>query len=313
MSASLPRVALTGAGSPLAQTLRRRWRRGGVEIVGSDRIRPSDWRADGPFEPVDLSAAHSAERLAAFWQRERVEAVVHTALPGPSSAEPGDCDSHGTDRVLRAGAAAGVEALVLASSTMLYGARADNPLYLRENDPLRCHPAVPWLEGRIDAERAVARWRRRHRRVHVTVLRSGWRVGARARGRFVDHVSRRWVPVPLGYDPLLQLVHEDDCARCYETALVDPKPGVYNVVARGVATLRTLLRRAGLTQWPVPGLLWPSLTGGDGRRDAGFYDFLRFPWVADGARGWAAFGEPRYTTREAWASLFGARRLREFG
>ena len=43
---------------------------------------------------------------------------------------------------------------------------------------------------------------------------------------------------------------------------------------------------------------------------AGFYDFLRYLWVADGSKGWAEFGRPTYTTRETWASFIAARRMR---
>ena len=45
---------------------------------------------------------------------------------------------------------------------------------------------------------------------------------------------------------------------------------------------------------------------------AGFYDYLRYLWVADGERGWNAFGEPVYTTREAWISFVSARRMRRY-
>jgi hypothetical protein len=34
--------------------------------------------------------------------------------------------------------------------------------------------------------------------------------------------------------------------------------------------------------------------------------------VADGQRGWDAFGEPVYTTREAWLSFVSTRRMRRY-
>ena len=35
-------------------------------------------------------------------------------------------------------------------------------------------------------------------------------------------------------------------------------------------------------------------------------------WVADGRKGWDAFGEPVYTTKEAWISFVSARRMRRY-
>jgi hypothetical protein len=52
--------------------------------------------------------------------------------------------------------------------------------------------------------------------------------------------------------------------------------------------------------------------GQTGDPPAAFYDYLRHLWVADGARGWDAFGEPVYSTREAWISFVSSRRMRRY-
>ena len=49
--------------------------------------------------------------------------------------------------------------------------------------------------------------------------------------------------------------------------------------------------------------------GQSGDTPAGFFDYLRYLWVADGERGWEEFGEPDYSTREAWISFVSSRRL----
>ena len=46
---------------------------------------------------------------------------------------------------------------------------------------------------------------------------------------------------------------------------------------------------------------------------AGFFDYLRYLWIADGERAWQAFGEPVYTTKEAWVSFFSSRRTERLG
>ena len=45
---------------------------------------------------------------------------------------------------------------------------------------------------------------------------------------------------------------------------------------------------------------------------AAFYDYLRYLWVADGRKGFEAFGEPAYTTKEAWISFISSRRMRRY-
>ena len=56
----------------------------------------------------------------------------------------------------------------------------------------------------------------------------------------------------LGYDPLMQFVHEEDCLWAFERATLAPHPGVFNVVAQGVLPLSTLLRLGGKRILPLP-------------------------------------------------------------
>ena len=98
--------------------------------------------------------------------------------------------------------------------------------------------------------------------------------------------------------------------------MLQPHAGVYNDVGRGVLPLSTLLALAGKRALPLPSpLLYrmstpPSWQMGD--LPAGFFDYLRYLWVADGARGWHAFGEPLYSTKEAWIAFVSSRRMRRY-
>jgi UDP-glucose 4-epimerase len=92
---------------------------------------------------------------------------------------------------------------------------------------------------------------------------------------------------------------------------------VYNVVGNGVLPLTTLLRLGGKRLLPLPPALLSHLANYPTRSQTGdppaaFFDYLRYLWVADGQRGWDAFGEPVYTTKEAWISFVSSRRMRRY-
>jgi len=93
--------------------------------------------------------------------------------------------------------------------------------------------------------------------------------------------------------------------------------GAYNVVAPGVLPLSSILALGGKRRLSLPPRLlyrmadYPS-RGIRGDGPAGFFDYLRYLWVADGRRGWEEFGEPNYTTREAWIAFTGAARMRQY-
>ena len=76
------------------------------------------------------------------------------------------------------------------------------------------------------------------------------------------------------------------------------------------------LALAGKRSLPLParllnGLMQPVVRTGDSP-DA-FFDYLRYLWVADGERAWQAFGEPVYSTKEAWISFVTSRRFGNIG
>ncbi len=317
----LPRtVGITGLGTFIGQRLAERLAARGLRVVGLDVRRP--YRLEGRirFQRIDFADPTSGTRLADVLARERVDTLVHAAFrdrPSPDHDHDHELETIGSLHVMNACSAAKVRRIVFASSTMLYGPWPDNPNFLTEDHPLRGHPDAHNVQNRVEAESLLAAWTRRHPDAEVTVLRTCWIMGPTHLDHVVRYFERPVVATLLGYDPLLQFVHEQDCLDAFERAVLESNPGIYNVVGRGVLPLSTLLRLAGKRSLPLPTPLlyrmgdYPSQAQ-TGDPPAGFYDYLRYLWVADGERGWAAFGEPTYTTKEAWIAFVSARRMRRY-
>lgn len=314
-------VAITGLGTFLGQQLAMRLSaRPRRRVVGLDVRRPYRLEGRVAFHRVDLTDPTANARLADFFERERVDVVVHAAFrrdPKPDVEYDHELETIGSLYVLQACAAAKVPRLVVQSSTMLYGPRPDNPNFLTENHPLRGHRDAHCVTNRVEVEALVADWCERHPDTQVTVLRHGWIMGPTYWDRVVSTFARPVVTTVLGYDPMLQFVHERDFLRVFEQAVESEQSGVYNVVAPEVLPLSMILRLAGKRIVPVPAPVLfrvrdyaSRVRSGD--PPAGFYDYLRYLWVADGEKGWNAFGEPLYTTREAWMSFVSSRRMRRY-
>jgi UDP-glucose 4-epimerase len=315
-------IAITGLASFVGRRLVERLlaRSPHLRVVGLDQRRPFRLDTRVRFHRIDLCEPTADGRIAEILERERVEALVHAAFrnePTPDLETDHEVETIGSLHVMHACAAAKVKRLVVASSTMLYGPHADNPNFLSESHPLRGHPEAHCVRNRAEMEQLLAEWRLRHPDTEVSVLRPCWIMGPGIWNRLARYFSLPVVPMILGYDPLIQFVHEEDCLHAFERATREPHPGVYNVVGRGVAPLSTLLRFAGKRILPLPAPVlyrmayYPSQAQ-TGDPPAAFYDYLRWLWVADGARGFAAFGEPVYTTKEAWISFVSARRMRRY-
>jgi UDP-glucose 4-epimerase len=315
-------IAITGLKNFVARRLAEKLleRTPQIRVVGIDLRRP--FRLDGRvrFHRVDLAEPTAGDRVTEVLRRERVDALVHCAFrhePTPDLEMDHEVETIGSLHVMNACAAAKVKRLVVASSTMLYGARPDNPNFLTESHPLRGHPEAHNVMNRVEMEQLLAEWVTKHPDTQVTVLRPCWTFGPTHLDQVVRYFSLPVVPMVMGYDPLLQFVHEEDVVHVFERAVLAPHPGIFNVVGQGVLPLSTVLRLAGkrIIRLPSPLLYrmayYPSQQQ-TGDPPAAFYDYLRYLWVADGRKAWNAFGEPIYTTREAWISFVSARRMRRY-
>lgn len=313
-------VAITGYGTYFGRRIAAELLARGHRVVALDLVRPAELDPRLAFHAVDLTAPAVPASLVEILRKEGVEVLVHLAFrtsPSPDLVYDHELETLGSVHVLQACAEAATARLVIASTTMVYGPHPDNPNFLGEEHPLRGHPEAHSVRNRVEVEGLVRDFAHRHPNVAVTVLRPCWVMGPGYRDHVTGMLGAAVVPRIAGYDPLLQLVHEDDLLSAYLQATAAPHPGVFNVVGRGVLPLSQLLALAGKRAPAVPRSLFEwtfgaALRARTGDPAAATYDYLRYLWVADGRRGWEEFGEPVYSTREAWSAFLGAERMRPY-
>ena len=115
----------------------------------------------------------------------------------------------------------------------------------------------------------------------------------------------------MGFDPMIQLIHEEDVARALVLALRPGVRGVFNVTGPGEVPLSAVLRELGRSPIPVPYvLLRPALRrlfrAGLVSFPAGELDHLQYLCVVDGTRAVREMGwSPRFSLRETIRSVLG--------
>ena len=306
-------IAITGPGSALADGLVRRLLAHAPEVrvvaVGT-RLSPA-LRGRIELLPIDLGEDGAGEELASACQQWAVDVLAHLAFePAPGETFDGETGwlARAASQLAVAMGRGPTKRLVVASSTMLYGARAENPNFCLEDRALDVQAGSAWLRDQCRAEETLRRIGVESPRREVCVLRSCWPSGPGSQDPILAYLGSRFVPAPMGRDPLVQLIHWSDLLDVYEQAVLEPHPGVFNVVGEGVLPLSRLLAIAGRQRLPLPQQLlqgWPGAPSlGPGEELPGaFFDFLRYLWVADGTAGWREFGRPHYTTQEAWIAF----------
>ena len=285
------RIAVTGIASFLGARVLRRLAesRGGRRVVAVDVAEPPD-ALGVRHRKLDLTEPASDQRLLDVLRDERVDTVVHSAFftnPRRDASYAHELESIGTLAVLAAAAAAGVEHVVLRSFTAVYGAHGRNPAFLTEDRPLPPGLWLAWLRDKLEAEQHAASFARRYPRMKVTVLRFAPLFGPGVRNFYTALFDHRLVPVLLGFDPLVQLLHPDDALDALLLAVERAPGGAFNVVPARPIPLLTALHLAAKVPVAVPhpiayaasDLLWAA-----GLADApgGFVDFVRYPFLGDG-------------------------------
>ena len=303
------RLALTGTASFLGGRLLRRL----AETRGPARLLVVDVAAppaslDVRHRAVDMTEPAADQRLLDVFREEDVDSVLHFAFytgPRRDAAHAHELESIGTLAVLAAAAAAGVARVVMRSFTAVYGARGQNPAFLTEERPLQPDPGLGWIRDKLEAEQHAASFSRRYPDLKIAVLRFAPLLGPGVHTFYTRILDRRVVPVLMGYDPLVQMLHPDDALSAAEAAVDRFVVGPFNVVPRRPIPLLTALHLAGKIPVPVPhpiaypaaDLMWAA---GIGEAPGRFCDYVRFPFVADGERARRELGfSPRHASRDA--------------
>ncbi|CAN5290630.1 NAD-dependent epimerase/dehydratase family protein [soil metagenome] len=317
-----PVVAVTGAasflGTNLVGLLEEDQRFGRIVAIDSSPPRAAADRTR--VYQVDLTEPSAEARLAEILIAERATVLVHLAFlgsPTTSTAWAHELESVGTMHALVAARQANVQKLVLWSQTLLYGAHATNPNFLTESHALRAPLDEPYFADKIAAEEEARKFAERSPGSTVTILRTAPILGPTSKSYLSRYLSRRIVPTMMGFDPLLQFVHEVDAIAAFKLAVERDVPGTYNVVGDGVLPLSTVIKLAGRIAFPIPHPIVEPVTSalwmaGLAEAPASFLPYLRFLCVADGERAGREMGfRPAYTTREALLDFVSAQRLRD--
>ncbi len=200
------------------------------------------------FVKVDLIKPGADATLAAKLMEIGANVLVHCASknnPTLNWVYAHELEVIGTLNLVSAAKAANIRKFVFCSSTAVYGASPKNPNYIKETQRLDPHPHSHLVRDKVDAEKEVSVLFDEKPEMIVCVLRFCLIVGPTAKNYFTELFRRTVVPTLLGYDPLMQFLHESDASRALWNAVRKDYPGIFNIVGKGVIPLSYALREAG--------------------------------------------------------------------
>ncbi len=314
-----PKVVVTGGAGPLgARFIRALAARETHDIVVFDLVPMAEAPADVRHRFLDLNLPHADGTVFKLLKEEKPDTVVHLAQirsPSRQSTYVHELNAIGSLHVLAASGEARVSRVILGSTTLVYGARGDNPNFLTEEHPLRPDPQDRFVRDFVEAESHARTHVRRHPEAKVAILRFAPFLSADVRDYRAKALAMPLAVSLMGYDPLLQALHTDDAVQAILLALDDREAaGVFNIAPEGVIPLSTARLLFGSLAVPVPHGLAYALYEAAWELGVGLFPgihahYLRYLCVADNRKARKVLGfAPRRTTLEAMLEAARARR-----
>lgn len=248
-------VLITGIcgrlGRRLARTLHRE-----RTIIGVDR-RDFDGRPkDIAHHQIDLRR----KKMQDIFRQERLGAVIHLGImhdPRVSQMEHHSWNVLGFQRLLEYVALYDVPKLIVLSSSNVYGPRPDNPQFLMEESPLLGGAAFSEIRDLIEVDMLAQSFFWKRPETETVILRPAHILGS-VRNAPSNYLRLNVIPTLMGFDPMVQVIHQDDVVNAIVQALHPGIRGLYNLAGPPPLPLSKLIAMTGRTRVTIPHFLAKS-------------------------------------------------------
>jgi UDP-glucose 4-epimerase len=283
----MEKVLITGISGGQGRLLARRLREN-YEVCGVDRV---GW--EGAPRGVNV---HTVDV-----RKKKFEDVIRTEMPTAivhmgfirhfraTEQERYDVNVRGTKQLLDHCVNHGVQSLVVLSSSYVYGAAPENPYYMDEDSPLAASRSYPEIRDLVEVDTLASTYLWRYPHLRTCVLRPVNVLGYYVHSMIGQYLRETRVPTVMGFDPMMQFIHEEDISDAIAAALEAALQGVFNVTGPGEVPLHTAIRETGGTSFSMPELVMRPLFDrlfrwGAIPYPAGAIDYLKYPVTVSGTR-----------------------------
>ena len=282
----MQKVLITGISGGLGRIVAERLGKN-IPIVGVDH---TPW-PDHPSHITMVTADLRKKKVEDVFRRERPDVLVHLGLER-HNFDPKlrhDVNVVGTKRVIEAAATYGTTNVVILTSSYVYGALPENPFYMDEETALNVSRHYPEIRDIAEMDAIATNFLWRYPEIRTAVLRPASTLGPRTHSSIATYLRLNPAPTLIGFDPLVQFIHEMDVAEAILQTLAAGLRGVFNIVGPGAVPISTAIRESGGTALPVPEtptrlLLKNLFRWGFFPFPADAVDFIKYPCTIDGRR-----------------------------
>lgn len=301
--ATKKKVVITGIAGRLGRLLARALHRDpDIAVVGVDRRPFPGCPKDIKHVQVDLRSRKARD----VFRAGDVAALIHMGVmhaPRASAAEVYSWNISGTSKLLEYAQAYRIPKVIVLSSANVYGPMPQNAQFLTEEAPLLAAQTFPKMRDLVEIDHLASSFFWKAREIETVILRPVHILGG-VQNAPSNYLRLKRVPTLLGFDPMVQMIHESDVADAIIAALKPGARGIYNITGPGEVPLSVVLGELGRKTIPIPHPLAKPLWSAAWRIGFSTYpvaefDFIRYVCMVDGSRAQRELGfRPQHTIRE---------------
>ena len=277
---------ITGVCGRLGKLLARRLHRMGP-VIGIDR-RPFP---DRPKDIEHIPHPLRRKKVRDVFRRREIRAVIHLGVmhdPRKKAETHHSWNVEGFAKLLEYCEAYQVPKLVLMSSASLYGGRPSNPQFLTEAAPLMASSRFALIADQIQVDMLAQSFFWRHPGCETVILRPCSIIG-KVQNASTKYLRLERVPMLMGFDPMVQLIHEEDVIEAIVSAVQPGVRGIFNLAGPTAAPLSSIVSALGRERVGVPSMLARPLVSQAFRLKltsfpAAEIDFIQYQCFVDDAR-----------------------------
>jgi len=299
-------VLITGICGRLGQLLARTIHRT-QPVIGIDRRRFDKWPADIIHHCVDLRRKKTQD----VFRNRQISAVVHLGVmhnPRASSKEHHSWNVVGFQKITDYVVKYKIKKLVLLSSANVYGPHADNPQFLTEESPLLGAQSFSEIRDLVEIDMIGQSFFWRCAETETVILRPCHILGM-VRNAASNYFRMKRPVTLLGYDPMVQVIHERDVVQAITLALRPGVRGLFNLKGSGEAPLSKMLQMLERRPLPIPSPVAKPLFTRLWRAHVSSFpapevDYLRYACMVDDSKARSELGHaPRHNLLETLRSV----------
>ena len=245
-----------------------------------------------------------------LFREHQFESVLHLGRLGHSPAMGNihkriDINLVGTNTILELAQKFRSKKVVILSTHHVYGALPDNPMFLREDSPLRASFKYAELRDVVEMDQMCTNWMwKNQNQIQTIVLRPCNIIGPQIKNSITQYLKTPYSPLPLDYNPMFQFIHEFDMATMIVNAVEKLGTGIYNVAGDDVVSLHEAAEIIGVKKVLVPIIAVEQLAKvltPVWKFPLYLLDYIKFPATLDNSELKKTLGEDtfRFSAKEA--------------